>query len=260
MLRGKDQRKHSMKSITKQLVIGVFIVALVTIASLGIRQIRFSINRSNTSENPVLAEIQEATSTRPSNFDNQPKSQQSLDANTKPDYYRKDTYIVDAEPNPQHGNALASGKEVPSDGRSEAKSVKSDDAKSEGSKGLQKISLGDYENLYITGEGELWYVSNQPDGSTTKMQVQIDNITGQMTIVGGGSYAKSEGSQSLQRISMGNREDLYITPENELWYVSRQPDGSTAKMQLQTENVNGETTVVGSGEMNVYPANDGKVR
>jgi len=80
------------------------------------------------------------------------------------------------------------------------------------------------------------------------MQVQIDKTTGEMTIVGGGNYAKSEGSQGLQRISMGDCEDLYITGEGQLWYVSEQPDGSTAKMQLQTENINGEITIVDNGK------------
>ena len=54
------------------------------------------------------------------------------------------------------------------------KSFKGDYAKSEGSKGLQKISLGDNEDLYMTGEGEFWYVSKQPDGSGGKVQLQTD--------------------------------------------------------------------------------------
>ncbi len=57
---------------------------------------------------------------------------------------------------------------------------------------------------------------------------------------------------------MGDHEDLYLTGENELWYVSEQPDGSTAKMQLQTENIDGEMTIVGSSEMKAYPADDDK--
>jgi hypothetical protein len=56
--------------------------------------------------------------------------------------------------------------------------------KSEGSKGLEKISMGDYEDLYITGEGELRSVSEQPDGSTAEMQLHTENINGEITIVG----------------------------------------------------------------------------
>ncbi|MFH1716904.1 MAG: hypothetical protein ABIF19_06100 [Planctomycetota bacterium] len=61
-------------------------------------------------------------------------------------------------------------------------SLKADHAKSEGSKGLQKISLGDNEDLYITADDQLWSVSKQPDGSTVKIQVQVDETTGEMTI------------------------------------------------------------------------------
>jgi len=251
---------QNMKSVTKQLAIAAFILTLGTVASLGIRQVRLGNQRANTIEKPVVTDTGEATLAHPSGPENQPKFQQTLGVNTEPDHYPKDTYAVDAEPDPQHANAPDSDKDAPSDGQSEAKSFKGDYAKSEGSKGLERISLSDNENLYITAEGQFWYVNKQPDGSTTKMQVQIDNTTGEMTVVGGGNYARSEGSKGLQRISMGDREDLYITPGGQAWYVSKQPDGSTAKMQLQTKNINGETTIVGSDEVNVYPANDGKAR
>ncbi|MHC4325272.1 MAG: hypothetical protein ACYSUX_13495 [Planctomycetota bacterium] len=33
------------------------------------------------------------------------------------------------------------------------------------------IPMGDYENIYITDEGEAWYVSEQPDGSGGKIQL-----------------------------------------------------------------------------------------
>jgi len=34
--------------------------------------------------------------------------------------------------------------------------------------------MGDHENIYITGEGELWNTSEQPDGSGGKVQLQTD--------------------------------------------------------------------------------------
>jgi len=47
-----------MKPITRQLIVAVFILALVTVASLGIRQIRFSAHRTKTVENSVVAEVE----------------------------------------------------------------------------------------------------------------------------------------------------------------------------------------------------------
>jgi hypothetical protein len=227
--------EQNMKPITKQLVIAAFILALVTVASLGIRQVRFSVHRARTVESPVIAEAE-------------------------PDHDPADSHTVDAELDPQYAYASESDKETPSDEHSEAytdsgkdgkavsmtKSFKGDYAKSKGSKGLEKISMGDNEDLYITGEGELWYVSKRPDGSIAKMQVHIDETTGEMTVVDI-SGGKSEGSQGLEKISMSDNEDLYITGEGELWYVSEQPDGSATKSQVLIDETTGEMIVIDSG-------------
>ncbi len=162
-----------MKPITKQLVIGVFILALVTVASLGIRRIRFSANRTRTVESPVIAE-------------------------TEPEHHPAESDTVVAEPEPQYANAPEPDEEVLPEDYSETKPSKGNYAKAKGSKGLEKISIGDNENLYITGEGELWYVSKQPDGTTTKMQMQ--EIDGELQPVGevyssGGGKGKSEGGK-----------------------------------------------------------------
>jgi hypothetical protein len=231
--------EQNMKSLTEQRAIVAFILISVVILSFGIRHVRLSNHRANTIENPVVADTGEATSAHPSKPENRPKSQQFLDANTKPDHYPKDTYTVDGEPDPQRADAPDSDKASPSNGQSEAKSFKSDYAKTDGSKGLQKIFLSDHEDLYVSGEGELWYVSKQPDGSTTKMQVQIDGTTGEMAVVGGGNYAKSERSQNLQRIPLGDREDLYITPEGRTWYVTE-----GFKAQVDIDDTSGEFTVI----------------
>ena len=37
-----------------------------------------------------------------------------------------------------------------------------------------RIPMSDNEDIYLTDKGEVWYVSEQPDGDTLKMQVQID--------------------------------------------------------------------------------------
>ena len=250
MLDGKCQMEQNMKPITKQLVIAGFILALVTVASLGIRQVRFSVHRARTVESPVIAEAEP---------DHDPAESHTVDA--EPDHDPADSHTVDAELDPQYAYASESDKETPSDEHSEAhtdsgkdgkavsmtKSFKGDNAKSKGSKGLEKISMGDNEDLYITGEGELWYVSNRPDGSSTKMQVHIDETTGEMTVVDI-SGGKSEGSQGLEKISMSDNEDLYITGEGELWYVSEQPDGSATKSQVLIDETTGEMIVIDSGD------------
>ena len=211
-----------MKPITKHLLQAAFILALVTVASFGIRQILFSIHRARTVESPVVVE-------------------------TEPDNNPDDSYIVDDESVPQYADAPEPDEEVLPEDYSEAKPSKGDYAKAKGSKGLEKISIGDNENLYITGKGELWYVSKQPDGSITKMQVHIDETTGEMNVIniGGG---KSQGSQGLEKISMSNNEDLYITGEGDLWYVSRQPDGSTTKNQALIDETTGEMILIDSGD------------
>jgi hypothetical protein len=206
-----------MKPITKQLIIGAFILALVTVASLGIRHIRFSANRARTIESPVIAEAE-------------------------PEHYPAELDTVDTEPEPQYADALELDEEVVLEDYSEAKPSKSDYAKAKGPKGLEKISMGDNDNLYITGEGELWYVSKGPDGKTTKMQVQIDDATGEMTVVDWGDYAKSDGSEGMQRISMGDNDNLYITQEGELWYTSEQGSGSKARVEI--DDTTGEITVI----------------
>ncbi len=205
-----------MKPITKQLIIGAFILALVTVASLGIRQVRFSANRARTVESPVIAEAE-------------------------PDHHPTDSHTVVAESDPQYADALDSAEEAPSEDHSEAKSFKGDYTKSKGSKGLEKISMGDNEDLYITGKGELWYVSKGPDGKTTKMQVHIDETTGEMIIIDS-SNGKSEGSQGLERISLSDYENLYITQKGGLWYTSEQ--GSGYKAQVEIDDTTGEITVI----------------
>ena len=189
-----------MKPITRQLVIGTFILTLVTVASLGIRHIHFSDNRSAI-ESSVIVE-------------------------TEHDRLLAELDAIVTEPD----DALDSAEEVPLEDYSKAKS-----AKAKGSKGLQKISMGDNETLYITKNGETWYVSKGPDGKTTKMQVQIDEATGEMTVidVGGG---KAGGPQP---IPMGDGYNMYVTEEGQSWYVG---DGSKARVEVDDNT--GEITVL----------------
>jgi len=206
-----------MKPITGQLIIAAFILALVTVASLGIRHVRFSAHRTRTVEKPVIAE-----------------------AKAESDHYSADSTTVDAEPDPQYADASESYERAPLDDHAEAKSFKGDYAKSKGSKkGLEKISLGDDDNLYITEKGEYVYVGKLANGKIVKRQVQIDETTGEMTVVDRGDYAKSKGSQGLQKISMGDNENIYITEEGQTWYVT---EGSKARVEI--DDSTGEMTVI----------------
>ena len=134
-----------MKPIAKQLIVAVFILALVTVASLGIRQIRFGADRAKTVESSVVVETEPA-----------------------PGPAESDT--VDAEPELQHADMPEPAEEVPSEEHAKAK------AKDSG--GLQKISMGGDDNVYITEEGQTWYVT---EGS--KARVEIDDSTGEITVL-----------------------------------------------------------------------------
>ena len=195
-----------MKPITRQLIVAVFILALVTVASLGIRQVRFSANRAQTVESPVIAE-------------------------TEPDPLPAEPETVDPEPEPQYAEVPEPEEEALVADYPEPKPSKGNYAKA---KGLQEISWGENENLYITAKGETWYVAKGPDGKTTKMRVEYDEATGEITAV------ESAGkSGNLQKISMGDGYDMYVTEEGQAWYV-----GGGSKSRVEIDDSTGEITVL----------------
>jgi len=202
-----------MKPITKQLIAAVFVLALVTVASLGIRHIRFSTDRAGTVESPVVTE-------------------------SEPDPLPAEPETVDPEPEPQYAE-VPELEEEPSEKYAGAKRVKGDYAMAKGSKGLEKVSIGDNENLYRTAEGELWYVGEGPDGRSFKMQVQVDEATGEMSIVGKVYNDKGGGSESYQKMSIGGNDNIYITEEGRAWYVT---DGY--KAQVEIYEATGTITVI----------------
>ncbi|MBL7188121.1 MAG: hypothetical protein ISS70_17500 [Phycisphaerae bacterium] len=208
-----------MKPITKQLIIGAFILTLVTLVSLGIRQVRFGANRAKTVESPVIAE-------------------------TEPDPLSAKSDTVDPEPEPRYAGVPEPDEQVPSEDYSEAKPSKGDHAKARGSKGgLEKISWGDNENLYITGKGETWYVGKGPDGKITKMRVEIDGTTGEITAV-----ERADKSGAPQAIPIGDGYNMYVTEEGQTWYV-----GGGSKSRVEVDENTGEITV-----LEQYGAEDGK--
>jgi len=210
-----------MKPITRQLIVAVFILALVTVASLGIRQVRFSAHRAKTVESPAIAEVEPA-----------PLAAESP--------------AVDAEREPQYAEVLEPQEETPMEDYPEPKSLKGDYAKAKSSKGgLQEISLGENENLYITAKGETWYTGKDADGNPTKMRVQIDEATGEMTVVGKVYGGKSGGPQP---IPMGDGYNMYVTEEGQTWYV-----GGGSKSRVEVDDNTGGITV-----LEQYGGDDGK--
>ena len=83
--------RQNIKTLTKQLVIAAFILALVTVLSLGIRHVRFSAHRINTIDSSVVADLEDQSQTK-----------QSFYASTEPDHYPAESYTVDTEPDPQY--------------------------------------------------------------------------------------------------------------------------------------------------------------
>jgi hypothetical protein len=206
----------------KQLLIAAIILISVTVLSLGIRQIRFSLHRANSIHRPVVAV------TEP---DPIPANTQTVDS--EPDSQEADTSVWEVKDEPETQHATASFLEKPTPPK--AKSFKDKNAGPKDSKGLEKINLGENENLYRTEKGELWYVSKQSDGKTVKMLVHVDETTGEMIFVD----AKSGGSQNTQKISLGDNENLYITEEGQTWYVT-----SDSKSQVEIDDNTGEVTVL----------------
>ena len=223
--------KSYVKPITKQLAIAAIFLSFVTVVSLGIRQVRFSLHRARTIGNPVIAEAAPAPP---------PVESTALKAEPESSFANATVEQIQNEPEPQPVNASDVYKKKPSKDHAKAKSFKGDYAKSKDAKGLEKVSLSGHENLYRTAEGQLWYVNKQPDGKTVKMLVHIDEATGEMMLVD----AKSGGSQNLQKISLGKYDNLYITESGEQWYVSEQPDGSVSKSQVYINDSTGEVTVI----------------
>ena len=203
-----------MKPITKYLVKAAFFLAVVAVASLCVHQVRIDTRQARTVESSIVAETE---------------LESDMDLLHKIAYELKSRRVD------------ASDEEVSPEDDSEAKPSKEDYAKAK--KGLEKISLGDNEDLYVTGEGELWYVSGK-----VKMQVEIDEATGRMNVINIHD-GNSENSEGLERISMSDNEDLYITGEGDLWHVSRQPDGSTVKNRAMIDETTGEMILVAPDEV-----------
>jgi len=204
-----------MKQMTKQLIMAAFILGLVTVLSLGIRQVRLSVQRArNVAIAPAPAPASNAGDSGQRSVDmHGAGSEQDFYALDEQDHQGGDTDPFNAAgdsdqavASADHSNAYEHSGEradivsMDKSFKGDYSKFKGDYAKSKGSKGFQKISVGAYENIYITDKGEHWYVQKLPDGTTTKMQLQ--EIDGELQPVGKAEVyspedgkGKSEGGQ-----------------------------------------------------------------
>ena len=202
---------------TQQILTAAVVLASVTALSFGIRQVRISVHRARIAANaqePVSNDVgsKEYSTNKPAAST---ENTQLLDVSLEQDEQAAADAMADpqeafAEADDEDGLEQSDGQEHQgkhADGVSMGKSFKGgyakskgDYAKSKGSKGLQKISVSEYENIYITDNGERWYVAENPDGTVTKTQMQ--EIDGQLQPVGetnvypsDGGKGKSEGAK-----------------------------------------------------------------
>ena len=215
-----------MKAMAKQLAAAALVLASVTALSLGIRRVRLSMRRAKAIENPVAVDTgQSRLSAGPSGRQGDRRSKPTPHGSPNAARQRGDTDTFGLEADRQRAAA------------SDTEAMAYDHIESQAGSGAHSKSVSTTKAF----KGEYAEFNKGKYGELKK-----------------GGYAKSKGSKSSTKISIGAYEDIYVTEEGDHWYVSKQPDGSIAKMKLETENVNGEVTVVGEGEMNVYPAGGGK--
>lgn len=163
-----------MNRTTKQYVAAAYILASVTVLSLGIRHVRLSAVRARgaanaPSVNPpsapvpaqpfVVTHYEDNTDRAPAEYDYQTSNSRVSDVESDPQ--PADVHSLDIEAHPQHAGALNadlaahdhvesrvhSGKQVKTVYMD--KLFKGDYAKSMGSKGLTRISMGVGEDIYI---------------------------------------------------------------------------------------------------------------
>jgi len=211
-----------MKGMTKQVVTAGIILGSVTVLSLGIRQVRLSVGRGrDVASGPAAS------------------SSGSASSGGAPGQYRGETHGYD-----------------------EAQSAQGLHVQDE-----QGYEGGDMESLAAAGEPE-----RDGDGDPGLSRAEdsknyedsgkhADSVYTGKSFKGG--YFELRGSKKMLskgfKGSGGGYEEVVATKNGEYWYVSKSADGTTTKMQLQTENSGDGVVIVGAGEANVYPADGGRV-
>ena len=63
-------------------------------------------------------------------------------------------------------------------------------AKGDGAARFEKISISEFENVYVSPEGDEWRVTEMPDGATTKVHIRPDGSQGEVYTSGDGDSGK----------------------------------------------------------------------
>ena len=177
---------------------------LVTLLSLAIRHVRSKMARAGASARDIAAHNSQSTAVSKDTAlrDRNPNGAAVHDAEfEEPDEFEEflywiaiqeqrlledASYILDTETGLQHDKSQSPERanvvSIEKSFEADYSKFKDDYAKSKGSKGLQKISISEYENVYITDKGEHWYVAENPDGTITK--TQLKEIDGQLQPAG----------------------------------------------------------------------------
>jgi len=213
---------HNTGQITRQQAIVLFILVSTAAVSIGIRLVR----RTEPVESPTRVQRKD-----------RPSPEQSVGLQ-----------ILSLEE-----QAIADSNERGKTAAVAAK-PKAGSAKPEDSKVVQKISLGENEELHFTADGKIWSVSKQPDGSVVKMQVHIDEATGEIRVLDIAD-GKPEVSKNLQKVSMGDNVDIYIGDDGRMWSITKQPDGSVTKMEVAYDETTGDVYVLDAPDSNSTSTN-----
>lgn len=198
----------------QQILTAAIVLASVTALSFGIRQVRIRVHRARIAAN-ARELVSNGTSSEQYSA-NEPavagKKTQMLDVPLEQDQQSAEDMAesqeVFAEANDEEGSEQSDGREhqgkhaegVPvgksfegdyAESKAGYAKSKGDYAKYEGSKGLQRISVSEHENIYITDNGERWYVAENPDGTITKTQMK--EVDGELQPVGETNVYRSDG-------------------------------------------------------------------
>lgn len=113
---------------------------------------------------------------------------------------------VEAEPAPQQAPRAAAQSKLPAEwqkvqivkGGYEGKSPEAwtdikaaySKAKGDGEARIERISIGENKDIYVSEKGDEWHVTRLPDGTTTKVHVRPDGSTGEIHTGGGKDSGK----------------------------------------------------------------------
>ncbi|MBL7152741.1 MAG: hypothetical protein ISS79_03425 [Phycisphaerae bacterium] len=205
-----------MNRKTQQILTAAVVLVSVTVLSFGIRQVRIGVHRARvaaSAQEPVSNDAgpEQYSAKEPAGFARNTQmhdvpleqDEQAADAMTDSQeaFAEADDQDGWEQPDDQHNGQKHSLVSMGKSFKGDYVKSKGDYAKSKGSKGFQKISVSEYENIYITDKGERWYVAENPDGTVTKMQMQ--EVDGELQPVGETNVYRSEGGKGKSEGDQG---------------------------------------------------------